>query len=76
MFDQFLTWLNKVDAILINNYGIATYHVWQADWHFDWHQSWVVGCKPYEAAEDAIAELRDRGILEEVHQLALQELDD
>ena len=33
------------------------------EWRFDWYQSFVAGCRPYEAIEDALSELRDRGLL-------------
>jgi len=35
------------------------------EWRFDWFAAFVAGCRPYEAIEDAIAELRGRGLLDE-----------
>lgn len=55
---HYIDWLKKCRRLL----GIPTEEVAEGDWRFDWHLSYVVGCKPYEAVEDARAELRDRGI--------------
>lgn len=66
MFNEYCAWLQRVNVLLLSSYNIHPEHVWQGDWHFDWHRSWVAGVTPWEAIQDAVAELRDRGILEEV----------
>lgn len=63
---EYINWHQKVNALLRAAYNIKTDDVWQADWRFDWHAEWASGCTPNEAMQDAIAELRDRGILDEV----------
>ncbi len=60
----YFRWLTRASDCLFTLCGKSSGEVWQDDWHFGWHQSWVVGCTPYEAAEDAYMELRDRGLLE------------
>lgn len=61
---QYLSWLRKASDCLFNLCGKSSGEVWQGDWHFNWYESWLSGIKPYEAAEDAYAELDTRGLLE------------
>lgn len=76
MFDQYFAWLRKANGILLTNHNIATHQVFDGEWRFDWYQSWVAGCPPYQAVEDSYAELRDRGILDEVAQRTVEQVDD
>lgn len=59
----FLAWRRRASDQLHSVCGKSADDVWQGDWLFNWHQSWVAGCTPFEAAQDAYCELRDRGLL-------------
>ncbi len=60
---QYISWRTKASDCLFTLCDKSADEVWQGDWHFDWSQSWLIGCTPYEAARDAYAEMRDRGLL-------------
>lgn len=63
---EFGGFLGRVDAILDSwGYRLESQDVAFGDWRFDWFEAFVAGIRPSEAVEDAIAELRGRGLLDE-----------
>lgn len=62
--EKFHAWRVKVRYIL-GRHNLKFDDVADGEWRFDWFQSFVAGCMPYEVVEDALAEMRDRGLLPE-----------
>lgn len=54
-------WMYTVRSLLAQR-GMLKTDFADGDWRFDWELPFTVGVKPHEAIEDALAELRGRGL--------------